>query len=163
MASTFKMEPMTYRVGPKYFNERSRSGSSPNTFNARVQRKGYESATAVYGPQYMTKPTRGGKPRLTRDIIGYDASIMTRVEYRQAPAPAPAAAPATTAAPAPATTTIKQEPVKQAGVGANRGTVGSRGRGNAGVAGNAFAGNIGSVNTEEQNDDVLMPYMKNNI
>jgi hypothetical protein len=32
-----------------------------------------------------------------------------------------------------------------------------------GSAGTAFAGNIGSVNTEEQNDDVLLPYMKGNI
>ena len=143
MASTFKMEPYTHRVDTSWMRGRG-------TTDAKLKRAGYLSATPVYGPEYMTNPTRGGKGRLTKDIIGYDASIMTRVEYEQAPAPAPA-------------TSIKQEPVKQAGVGANRGRTGSQGRGNAGVASNAFAGNIGSVNTEEQNDDVILPYMKNNI
>lgn len=176
MTSIFKMEPMTYRVPTNYFNERSRSGSSPSTFNARVKRKGYESATPVYEQRYVRRGRGGNEGRylpittpnvnmkrysIKDNLIGYDAVAITRVEYKQAPAPANA--PATTAAPAPATTTIKQEPVKQAGIGANRGTVGSRGRGNAGVASSAFAGNIGSVNTEVQNDDAIMPYMKENL
>lgn len=143
MASTFKMEPYTHRVDTSWMRGRG-------TTAAKLKRAGYLSATPVYGPEYEFKPQRGGKSRMKRDIIGYDASIMTRVEYEQAPAP-------TTA------TTIKQEPVKQPGIGANRGRTGSRGRGNAGVASSAFAGNIGSVNTEEQNDDVLMPYLKENI
>jgi len=151
MASTFKMEPMTYRVGPTYFNERTRSGSWSSTFDARVKKKGYESATAVYGPQYMTKPQRGGKGRMTQDLIGYDAVAMTKVEYVQAPAPAVAqAAPAAPAAP-------KEVP----GKGANRGAVGSLGTASgAGVAGSAQAGLVGSVNTEVQNDDMLLPYQK---
>jgi len=145
MASTFKMEPYTHRVDTSWMRGRG-------TTAAKLKRAGYLSATPVYGPEYEFKPQRGGKSRMKQDIIGYDASIMTRVEYKQAPAPATAPA-----------TTIKQEPEKQAGVGANRGRTGSQGRGNAGVASNAFAGNIGSVNTEEQNDDVLMPYMKENM
>ena len=149
MASTFKMEPMTYRVGPKYFNERSRSGSWASTFNDRVKRKGYESATAVYGPEYMTKGSRGNKGRMTKDLIGYDAVAMTRVEYRPAPAPAKSIAEAA--------------PKETPGKGANRGTVGSLGTATgAGVAGTAQAGNVGSVNTEVQNDDAMMPYMKEN-
>lgn len=156
MASTFKMEPMTYRVAPNYFNERSRRGSWASTFDARVQRKGYESATPVYGPEYMTKPQRGGKGRMTKDLIGYDAVAMTRVEYVQAPAPAvaPAQAPAVAQA-APAA------PKEVPGKGANRGAVGSLGTASSpGVAGSAQAGLIGSVNTEVQNDDNLLPYQK---
>jgi len=150
MASTFKMEPMTYRVAPNYFNERTRSGSWASTFDARVQKKGYESATPVYGPEYMTKPQRGGKGRMTQDLIGYDAVAMTRVEYVQAPAPAVAQAQAAPAAP-------KEVP----GKGANRGAVGSLGTASSpGVAGSAQAGLIGSVNTEVQNDDNLLPYQK---
>lgn len=147
MASTFKMEPYTHRVDTSWMKGRG-------TTKYKLEKAGYLSATPVYGPEYMKKGYRGRKGRMTRDIIGYDASIMTRVEYQQAPAPAPATAPATT---------IKQEPVKQAGIGANRGRAGSQSRGNAGVSSNAFAGNIGSVNTEEQNDDVVMPYMKENL
>tara|TARA_R110000803_G_scaffold105482_3_gene173674 strand:- start:1588 stop:2181 length:594 start_codon:yes stop_codon:yes gene_type:complete len=63
----------TSRVSPTYFNERSRSGNWASTFNARVAKKGYESATPVYGPQYRTKPQRGGRGRLKQDLIGYDA------------------------------------------------------------------------------------------
>ena len=145
MASTFKMEPYTHRVDSSWMRGRG-------TTATKLKRAGYLSATPVYGPEYMTNPTRGGKGRLTKDIIGYDASIMTRVEYQQAPAPATALA-----------TSIKQEPVKQPGIGANRGSSASKGRGNTGVAGNAFAGNIGSVNTEIQNDDEVLPYLKGNI
>tara|TARA_Y100000385_G_scaffold199292_1_gene206377 strand:- start:965 stop:1369 length:405 start_codon:yes stop_codon:yes gene_type:complete len=47
------------------------------------------------------------------------------------------------------------------GTGANRGAVGSIGTSSgAGIAGNAEAGLVGSVNTEVQNDDVLLPYQK---
>ena len=146
MASTFKMEPYTHRVDSSWMSGRG-------TRDAKLKRAGYLSATPVYGPEYMTKPTRGGKGRLTRDIIGYDASIMTRVEYRQAPAPAQA----------PATTIAKQEAPKSiGGPGANRGSASRGSRGNMGVASNAFAGNIGSVNTEVQNDDDVLPYEKNN-
>ena len=146
MASTFKMEPYTHRVDSSWMRGRG-------TTEAKLKRAGYLSATPVYGPTYMKKPTRGGKPRETRDIIGYDASIMTRVEYKQAPAPAAA----------PATTIAKQEAPKSiGGPGANRGSASRGSRGNIGVSSNAFAGNIGSVNTEVQNDDELMPYEKNN-
>ena len=142
------MKTTTYRVAPNYFNERTRSGSWASTFDARVKKKGYESATAVYGPQYMTKPQRGGKGRMTQDLIGYDAVAMTQVEYVQAPAPAVAQA-------APAA------PKEVPGKGANRGAVGSLGTSSgAGVAGNAQAGLVGSVNTEVQNDDMLLPYQK---
>ena len=142
MASTFKMEPYTHRVDSSWMSGRG-------TTAAKLKRAGYLSATPVYGPEYMTKPTRGGKGRLTKDIIGYDASIMTRIEYQQAPAPA--------------TTIPKQEAAKSiGGPGANRGSVSRGSRGNMGVASNAFAGNIGSVNTEVQNDDDVLPYEKNN-
>ena len=148
MASTFKMEPFTHRVDSSWMSGRG-------TTQRKLERAGYLSATPVYGPEYMTKPTRGGKGRLTRDIIGYDASIMTRVEYKQAPAPAQTA---------PATTIPKVEAPKSiGGPGANR----VSGRRNAastmGVAGQAFAGNIGSVNTEVQNDDEVLPYLKGNM
>ena len=47
------------------------------------------------------------------------------------------------------------------GTGANRGAVGSLGASSGmGVAGNAEAGLVGSVNTEVQNDDNLLPYQK---
>tara|TARA_Y100000385_G_scaffold199292_1_gene206376 strand:- start:518 stop:940 length:423 start_codon:yes stop_codon:yes gene_type:complete len=139
------MEPMTYRVGPRYFNEYSRMGRSASTFDARVTRKGYESATPVYGPKYMTKGQRGNKGKMTQDLIGYDAVAMTRVEYVQAPAPAVA----------------KAAPKEVPGKGANRGAVGSLGAASSpGVAGSAQAGLVGSVNTEVQNDDNLLPYQK---
>ncbi len=64
----------------------------------------------------------------------------------------------------------KEEPVQQIakevpkevpGTGANKGAVGSLGASSgAGIAGNAEAGLVGSVNTEVQNDDVLLPYQK---
>ena len=47
------------------------------------------------------------------------------------------------------------------GTGANRGAVGSLGTSSGiGTAGTSQAGLIGSVNTEVQNDDVLLPYQK---
>lgn len=59
----------------------------------------------------------------------------------------------------------KPEPEKapKKSLGANRGAAGRGSRRNMGVASNAFAGNIGSVNTEVQNDDELMPYKKVNF
>ena len=54
--------------------------------------------------------------------------------------------------------------VETPGTGANRGATGSLGASSgAGIAGNAEAGLVGSVNTEVQNDDVLLPYMKGNL
>ena len=51
--------------------------------------------------------------------------------------------------------------VETPGTGANRGAVGSLGASSGmGVAGNAEAGLLGSVNTEIQNDDNLLPYQK---
>lgn len=51
--------------------------------------------------------------------------------------------------------------IETPGTGANRGAVGSLGTSSgAGVAGNAQAGLLGSVNTEVQNDDTLLPYQK---
>lgn len=128
---------MTYRVDTSWMSGR---GST----EGKLKRAGYLSATPVYGPKYMSKPQRGGKPRERQDIIGYDASIMTRVEYVQ-----PTAATVTTA------------PKETPGKGANRGAVGSLGTASgAGVAGSAQAGLVGSVNTEVQNDDELLPYQK---
>ena len=47
------------------------------------------------------------------------------------------------------------------GTGANRGAVGSLGTSSGiGTAGTSQAGLIGSVNTEVQNDDMLLPYQK---
>jgi hypothetical protein len=47
------------------------------------------------------------------------------------------------------------------GTGANRGAVGSIGTSSGiGTAGTSQAGLVGSVNTEVQNDDVLLPYTK---
>lgn len=132
------MKTITYRVAPNYFNERTRSGSWASTFDARVKKKGYESATAVYGPQYMTKPQRGGKGRMTQDLIGYDAVRMKTVEEQ-------------------AKTNTGSNP----STGANRGAVGSLGMSSGiGTAGSAHAGLVGSVNTEVQNDDMLLPYQK---
>ena len=126
------MKTTTYRVAPNYFNERTRSGSWDSTFDARVAKKGYESATAVYGPQYMTKPQRGGKGTMTQDLIGYDAVRMKTSEEEA-----------------------------KTNTGANRSAVGSLGMSSGiGAAGDAQAGLVGSVNTEMQNDDQLLPYTK---
>lgn len=47
------------------------------------------------------------------------------------------------------------------GTGANRAAVGSLGTSSGiGTAGTSQAGLVGSVNTEVQNDDVLLPYQK---
>ena len=48
-------------------------------------------------------------------------------------------------------------------LGANRGAAGRGSRRNMGVASNAFAGNLGAVNTEVQNDDELLPYQNVNF
>ena len=62
---------------------------------------------------------------------------------------------------APAQQVAKATPKETPGKGANRSAVGSLGTSSgAGVAGNAEAGLLGSVNTEVQNDDVLLPYQK---
>lgn len=59
----------------------------------------------------------------------------------------------------PTATSVEKE-AKQ-NTGANRGAVGSLGMSSGiGTAGSAQAGLIGSVNTEVQNDDVLLPYQK---
>tara|TARA_R110000787_G_scaffold197601_2_gene308862 strand:- start:1040 stop:1375 length:336 start_codon:yes stop_codon:yes gene_type:complete len=53
---------------------------------------------------------------------------------------------------------------KEENKGANRGATGSLGTAsNMGVAGTAQAGYVGSVNSEVQNDDVVLPYMKGNL
>ena len=47
------------------------------------------------------------------------------------------------------------------GTGANRGAVGALGTSSGiGTAGTSQAGLVGSVNTEIQNDDVVLPYQK---
>ena len=66
--------------------------------------------------------------------------------------------------------TVQQQAVQQQaltpkeekpGTGANRGATGSLGTSSGiGTAGTAEAGLVGSVNTEVQNDDVLLPYQK---
>jgi len=78
---------------------------------------------------------------------------MTNVKYAQ---------PIQEAAPAPVQQQVaKAIPKETPGTGANRGAVGSLGRSSgAGVAGSAQAGLVGSVNTEVQNDDELLPYQK---
>ena len=54
-----------------------------------------------------------------------------------------------------------QSPDKELQQGVNKGTVGTAGSGGLNVgAGGAEAGLVGSVNTEVQNDDVLLPYQK---
>ena len=140
MASTFKMEPMTYRVDTSWMRGRG-------TTETKLKRAGYLSATPVYGQVKNTNARTAKKTPFKNEIIGYDASIMTNAEYVQ-----PAAATVTTAPAAP-----KEVP----GKGANRGAVGSLGTASgAGVAGSAQAGLVGSVNTEVQNDDELLPYQK---
>ena len=52
-------------------------------------------------------------------------------------------------------------PKEETPTGANRGAVGSLGTSSGiGTAGTSQAGLVGSVNTEVQNDDVLLPYQK---
>jgi len=137
MASTFKMEPMTYRVDTSWMRGRG-------TTETKLKRAGYLSATPVYGQVKNTNARTAKKTPFKNEIIGYDASIMTNVEYVQ-----PTAATVTTA------------PKETPGKGANRGAVGSLGTASgAGVAGSAQAGLVGSVNTEVQNDDELLPYQK---
>ena len=137
MASTFKMEPMTYRVDTSWMRGRG-------TTETKLKRAGYLSATPVYGQVKNTNARTARKTPFKNEIIGYDASIMTNVEYVQ-----PTAATVTTA------------PKETPGKGANRGAVGSLGTASgAGVAGSAQAGLVGSVNTEVQNDDELLPYQK---
>ena len=67
---------------------------------------------------------------------------------------------------APATTTQARtvaEEKSTGGPGANRSSARRCSRRTMGVASEAFAGNVGSVNTEVQNDDVLFPYQKGNL
>ena len=67
---------------------------------------------------------------------------------------------------APATTTQARtvaEEKSTGGPGANRSSARRGSRRTMGVASEAFAGNVGSVNTEVQNDDVLFPYQKGNL
>lgn len=60
----------------------------------------------------------------------------------------------------PATTTSVEKEAEQ-NTGANRGAVSSLGTSSGiGAAGTARAGLVGSVNTEVQNDDQLLPYTK---
>ena len=59
-----------------------------------------------------------------------------------------------------AATTVKET---KPGSGANRSSSRGSRRSMMGTASSAFAGNVGSVNTEVQNDDVLLPYMKGNV
>ena len=55
----------------------------------------------------------------------------------------------------------QQTSTEKSGTGANRGAVGSLGTSSGiGTAGTSQAGLVGSVNTEVQNDDVLLPYQK---
>jgi hypothetical protein len=145
MASIFKNEPMTYRVDSSWMSGRG-------TTATKLKRAGYLSATPVYGPVYQKKWQRSSKTKPTRDIIGYDAQIMTKVEYTQ---PQPQVQPQVQQI-------AKEAPkVETPGTGANRGAVGSLGTASgAGVAGSAQAGLVGSVNTEVQNDDMLLPYQK---
>mgnify|MGYP001576850598 CR=1 FL=1 len=144
MASTFKMEPMTYRVGTSWM-------SGKGTTQVKLDRAGYLSATPVYGQVKNTNARTARKTPFKNEIIGYDASIMTKVEYRQPVRPAPGTGIV------PFGTAAKEVP----GKGANRGAVGSLGAvSNPGVAGSAQAGLVGSVNTEVQNDDMLLPYQK---
>jgi hypothetical protein len=76
----------------------------------------------------------------------------------------PVVQPKTQSAPAPVTTAPKQEAEKSiGGPGANRSSARRGSRRTMGVASEAFAGNVGSVNTEVQNDDVLLPYQKVNF
>jgi len=131
------MEPMTYRVDTSWMRGRG-------TTETKLKRAGYLSATPVYGQVKNTNARTAKKTPFKNEIIGYDASIMTNVEYVQ-----PTAATVTTA------------PKETPGKGANRGAVGSLGTASgAGVAGSAQAGLVGSVNTEVQNDDELLPYQK---
>tara|TARA_R110000822_G_C15010825_1_gene461924 strand:+ start:65 stop:520 length:456 start_codon:yes stop_codon:yes gene_type:complete len=150
------MEPYTHRVDTSWM-------SGKGTTAVKLKKAGYLSATPVYGQVPNTNGrTKTKTPFLTK-IVAYDASIMTNVEYVQAPAPKPAPAPAAVAAPiaaaaAPAAPVIPKE---VPGTGANRGSVGSIGPSTGvGVTGSAQAGLVGSVNTEEQNDDTLLPYQK---
>ena len=68
------------------------------------------------------------------------------------------AAPATTIQP----TTVAEQS-NTGGPGANKSSARRGSRRTMGVASEAFAGNVGSVNTEVQNDDVLFPYQKGNL
>lgn len=58
----------------------------------------------------------------------------------------------------------QQASKEKPGTGANRGAVGSLGTSSGvGTATSSEAGLVGSVNTEVQNDDIVLPYMKGNI
>ena len=62
---------------------------------------------------------------------------------------------------APSGTQASTPKEEKPGTGANRGAVGSLGTSSGiGTAGTSQAGLVGSVNTEVQNDDVLLPYQK---
>ena len=62
-----------------------------------------------------------------------------------------------------ATTTKVAAEESKPSSGANRSSTRGSRRSMMGSASSSFAGNVGSVNTEEQNDDVLLPYMKGNV
>ena len=63
---------------------------------------------------------------------------------------------------APVQTKTIAEERSTGGPGANRSSARRGSRRTMGVASESFAGNVGSVNTEVQNDDVLFPYQKGN-
>ena len=84
-----------------------------------------------------------------------DIILGTKPSKRTSPADTILGTPTATS-----TATSVEKEAKQ-NTGANRGAVGSLGMSSGiGTAGSAQAGLIGSVNTEVQNDDVLLPYQK---
>ena len=114
----------------------------------------------TFGSMSLQQPTPGEiifgtykpRPRVTPFDIIFGTSLNTK-PAATAPAPAPAPVQQQVAKAIPK--------VETPGTGANRGAVGSLGTSSgAGVAGNAQAGLVGSVNTEVQNDDMMLPYQK---
>lgn len=104
------------------------------------------------------KPGSVGARALQANSGGPLAAVAQR--SFETPQPAPTVERTVTQPQTVAATTVKET---KPGSGANRSSTRGSRRSMMGSASSAFAGNVGSVNTEEQNDDVLLPYMKGNV
>ena len=128
---------------------------------------------ATYGSVFPAANTKNTYARGTKESIAFNANfnsgsgiasnivkIQAQTQLKKLAQP-PVQAPVQIQQVARTIPKVEAPKVETPGTGANRGAVGSLGASSgAGVAGNAQAGLLGSVNTEVQNDDTLLPYQK---
>lgn len=105
------------------------------------------------GARAMQANSGGPLAAVARRSFEQPQPIVTQTAPQVATQTAPQTAPAKAIA----------EQSSTGGAGANKSSYRRGSRRTMGVASDALAGNVGSVNTEVQNDDVLLPYMKGNL